>query len=721
MLRHIKLCNFRKHESLSVSFANGLNAIKGANEAGKSTIILAALYALYGSKALPLPLAKTVTWGKKESELSVELTIEVDGRLFTFTRSKSGAEAAYDGGLVTGQNEVSSFASEVLGGDRDLVCRLMLANQANLRGALEDGPKAVSTMIESLADFDLFDRIVDAAQQRLTLGPTSALEEKVRQRENEVAQATPEPPNVDGLLRQIAEEQGRIETLENLIRAEEPQKAAAEAAYASEQTNKRMREGVETNLRKARENQKLHEVQKAEADEKASIKVDEAEIVSLKQQLDEASAFEKRSRVYQEFSRLVSGYPDAFWEGTKESFTAELADREKAREGFAQDEQHLRDRIKDLERDIAVLEAQVITASTCPTCGTDVSKNPTVVAKNEALGKQIAELKDSKLTAHAQASSFATAKHGVVQEITALKGVASSAAPFERFATQYGEFVTVNLDTYPPTLEWRGVIPEGDSVDTKAIQNRIVQAESAKEAAERANARSVALSQTLQEDAEYIARLEQQLADCPEVGDLDALHAEARRLGNAIATYRIQIESVRKNISDIERQKAEAEADYRVRLEQRAAAESELKKAQEELERLIFNNTLLKKVRAARPVISDRLWSMTLAAVSTMFTTMRGEKSVVTKDKDGFAVNGEPVQGLSGSTLDILGLSIRCALIKTFLPHVSFLALDEPASGCDDNRTAALLGFIASSGFQQVLVVSHEEATEAAADHVITI
>ena len=110
-----------------------------------------------------------------------------------------------------------------------------------------------------------------------------------------------------------------------------------------------------------------------------------------------------------------------------------------------------------------------------------------------------------------------------------------------------------------------------------------------------------------------------------------------------------------------------------------------------------------------------------LSAVSSYFSEMRGEKSRVSKDTDGFKVGGHSVQSLSGSTLDILGLAIRVALVRTFLPASPFLVVDEPAQGCDDARTESLLAFLVRCGFQQVLLVTHEDVSETVASNVVVI
>ena len=84
-------------------------------------------------------------------------------------------------------------------------------------------------------------------------------------------------------------------------------------------------------------------------------------------------------------------------------------------------------------------------------------------------------------------------------------------------------------------------------------------------------------------------------------------------------------------------------------------------------------------------------------------------------------VDGKDVQSLSGSTLDILGIAIRIALTKTFLPHCRFLFLDEPFAACDAERQTQALGFITSIGFEQVIMISHASLTETVADYVIEL
>ena len=201
MLRKLTLTNFRRHTDLTLNFTSGLNVARGVNECGKSTLVESVQYALYGSRLLRTPLDQTVTWGQKPATLKVVLELEAQGKTYTFTRSAAGAEVTHQGKvLVTGQSEVADFATNLLGADGRAVQRLLFAGQNNIRGALEEGPKAVATQIETLCDFDIFDQIIERMQEKLVIGSPNLLEARLREAEDALAGwAEPPPPNLEAL------------------------------------------------------------------------------------------------------------------------------------------------------------------------------------------------------------------------------------------------------------------------------------------------------------------------------------------------------------------------------------------------------------------------------------------------------------------------------------------------------------------------------------------
>jgi len=73
MINSITLTNFKQHENLTINFGAGFTAIRGSNESGKSTLLQALAYALFGTKALTDSLEDTVRWGCAVSTLRVDL------------------------------------------------------------------------------------------------------------------------------------------------------------------------------------------------------------------------------------------------------------------------------------------------------------------------------------------------------------------------------------------------------------------------------------------------------------------------------------------------------------------------------------------------------------------------------------------------------------------------------------------------------------------------
>ena len=203
--------------------------------------------------------------------------------------------------------------------------------------------------------------------------------------------------------------------------------------------------------------------------------------------------------------------------------------------------------------------------------------------------------------------------------------------------------------------------------------------------------------------------------------DIATLRMEKQKAQELEAKLAGSLYLTRTNLQKIE-QALEADIAEWTRLATRAQElRRQITDTEKEISTISFNNALVKKVRAARPIIGNKLWAMVLASVSTILGTMRGEQSIVEKGKDGFTVNGKAATSLSGSALDLLGLSIRCALIKTFIPGANFMVLDEPSAACDQDRTNAMLGYIASSGFGQVLLVTHNEQSESFAQKLIQL
>ncbi len=125
-LRSLSLNLFRQHVSSHVEFPDGLVGVIGTNGSGKTTIVEAIGFAIYGSRALRGRIedvrtrtapAKTGR-GKKDQDLRVELTLEHDGVVFRIERTLHEASIHIGGEsqpVALGSRDVSARISAIVG------------------------------------------------------------------------------------------------------------------------------------------------------------------------------------------------------------------------------------------------------------------------------------------------------------------------------------------------------------------------------------------------------------------------------------------------------------------------------------------------------------------------------------------------------------------------------------------------------------------------------
>lgn len=714
MIKTLKLYKFRKHVEETFDFGKGLVALRGPNESGKSTIIEACLYALYGARALRDSLSECVTWGHKEGDLKVMLVIELESKDYTYIRSKAGAEVYVSDGpgakslFVTGQSEVTAFSAQLLGADAKTASSLMLADQSGLRGTLNEGPSAVSGLMGKLADFDLIDRIILGMQETLLLGADGPIREKLKGAEAERDEATASIPSLQVLagaeLSVLAAEESSNALREQRQNVELPAFNAASDRLREAERKKTTYDDAVTAIDKAQK--KLGEAITDLDDAKGRVvAVDHDRIAALRKDVFDAVTVSVKVDAWEAFNRLPLP-PDKDWEGDTESFFSAFNAAKLGVEVFERDLRQLEEKIKERKRDL-------VTEGVCKSCGTDLSKRTDIVARNTAAEADIATLEESLPAARENLSSakvLVTNFEAIDRADRLIRSkVTSLLAPY----------VTLDETVVPPKVEWSGGsdLARPDLGKVKAELSALEQAaENSKKAEGEVEALTKALAQ---------ARMEYDCATSSVVGlkdvDLTAYKEAQRAASDALNAIDNAIFEKGREFNEMKSDFDALKVARDIATARANAANLRVDEYLLDIERMGFNNSLLKKMRAIKPSVTDRLWNSILSAVSQFFTQMRGEASVVTKDSVGFKVNGASVKSLSGSTLDVLAVAVRVALTKTFIPNTTMLVLDEPGAGCDKSRMASLLGFLSSVGFKQVILASHDELSEAVSDNVITI
>jgi DNA repair protein SbcC/Rad50 len=135
-LLYLKLANFRPFAEAELDLnADGLIGIRGQNGAGKSSLLAAVEWALYGQKrglgSIPARRASAA----KGEKCQVELQFALDGHHYRVVRSDTNARLWLDGDLLVdgGQTAVSNAAVAALGVNRDSFTSTFYARQREIQ------------------------------------------------------------------------------------------------------------------------------------------------------------------------------------------------------------------------------------------------------------------------------------------------------------------------------------------------------------------------------------------------------------------------------------------------------------------------------------------------------------------------------------------------------------------------------------------------------------
>lgn len=710
MLTKVKITNFRKHRNAEFDLRPGFTVFRGANEAGKSTAFEAIAYALFGVKAIRTSLEDAVTYGEAVASLKVELEIVIDGVTYAVKRGKPGAECTYGGdGIVTGQTEVTNFLCRQLRIDAGSATRLMLSNQNEIRGALEAGPKATTELIERLAEFDQIDNLIELMQEKLTLGSGAAAQSQVDAARGRLDRAKEVvEPDFPGLAKAVALLSEEADHAKHSLALARDDKDQAQLRVAEQSARAFHRSSTEAQIKQAQEKQGAALAMLAHLRGNEPVRPDnvDAQVEALLKRKGEVAKAADAHHALSQVGHLCGALPDM------ERFPGNAEALQKAVDVVRVFIAHQTQAGQDIRVKLAKLNSE-LTHGNCTFCGKDFSDLPEVMAANALIRAEIAQLE-------ADQASFAESVRQSKAEEFGLQAFQKESRQYTSAANVFPAYVSANYSTMPPVLTFENLPPvDGETVESIDQQIRALRA-----AVRAADDWGVALSREqaeLERLSNTLGTLHQKLEEIGAVIEGESLAGDLNRATKAQAEAYDTLDAARSNLNAAKSRQDQSTVAWEWAQKETAAASVALETATESLKTLDFNNALLKKVRAARPVIADKLWNLVLTAVSGYFSEMRGFKSAVSKSGDGFTVDGHPVQTLSGSTLDILGLAIRVALVRTFLPGAPFLVLDEPAAACDPDRTESMLGFLVAVGFRQILLVTHEDVSETVADNIITL
>ena len=164
MISNIKIENFKSIRKAEIEFTNGLVVIKGPNAVGKSSLIQAMKFALYGATAVAGGRNIIPTYGKKDC--LVELTL-ASGHIVT--RTLKDCEITLDGRQVaSGNKPCVEFITDLIGLDMKGFSVFHLSDQGETAALLTLGATELQRRVEKFSGIDVLDSSIKSARSDLT-------------------------------------------------------------------------------------------------------------------------------------------------------------------------------------------------------------------------------------------------------------------------------------------------------------------------------------------------------------------------------------------------------------------------------------------------------------------------------------------------------------------------------------------------------------------------
>lgn len=701
MITQLQLTHFRQHQQLTLDFQTGITVIRGANESGKSTLFEAITFALFGIRACRNN--DLSAWNADANSHKVVLKFTLDNIHYIVKRSARSAEINWQGGRVTGQADVSRFCEELWQLKPNTGSKLMFVGQNAMRGILAEGGVKTAQMIEQLADFDQIEQWIHILQTEFDIGKTELHEQTLQHLQQQLlTQQTefntlPDPnQQAQQLQQQLHTEQTQYQTQLNQLKQQQQQL-------------------IQTQQQAETISQQQHQLQRqldhAQADLAATERILNTPLLQfdpniLIQAENHLQALQQQHQLWQDYC-LAKDY-----QTSPQRVAMSLHELQNTVAHLEQTLQQQHTQQATLMGEINSLKQHLHTDLACPTCHRPWDNIEHMQQTNQLTEQRIAQLtqQHQQQAQHIQQQS---------QRLTKLHALLHYPLPN---LPEHSHWQPITDAHYPPCFQWTLPIPEAITPTMLAdAQHTYEHAQRQQQRWQDQHSHLQAAQQRQHSLQQHITQLQQQLAELPSILPLTDIYLEMNNLTHQLRTTEQQLQHVQHALQHFDQTTQPWFDQYQKQQQQIQQLQDHIAHYQTTIQDIQLNNQLLKALRAIKPKIANHIWQTVCSTISHYFSLMRSQPSIISKGDNGFMVDGKDVQSLSGSTLDILGIAIRIALTKTFLPHCRFLFLDEPFAACDAERQTQALGFITSIGFEQVIMISHASLTETVADYVIEL
>lgn len=705
-LQALQLNYFKRHIDLTISFSETLTVIRGPNWAGKSTILHAIFFALFGAAAVPCAKERIPTRGQKNTK--VTLWFEWSGWDCVIERTLTTCSLYVNNELkATSASAVSQFVQEeILGLSLKDALTLAYSPQSQTAALLTLGVPALNRMIESLTQADMIETLIARAGKVIqnTEAKLGALgEHDVTEPKEQVA--------AWGNAYSLAHGNLQVATQSQLFARNEVMRLEGTHSEISKknellmfaENDRQQLERVLTTIREvatdlaALGSDNLTEL----SAELAQLNAKYVEPYEQKLEIERAQA---------ELKRLEQWFDTTGAEWEKLEANIPLLAQEKAKLETLSDEYIVANTAYTKAQSEYAAKTAALEHGVCPECERPF-ENFDPVAAQKALDEAIENATAAKSALDGARRLVADSKAEVAR-LEKLQPPHDYEQQHAAKVDQY-ELLQKSLEAKPHPADLAKTLVEIQT-DIDGVKARIAQAQASQRQRQQLKIRRDTAAMQAQ-------TLEKSLANAPkgerqDLAPITAQLAEARKLMHDAS----EMLSIRQKTA------MEAQSELRAWEEKlKVAKSSQELRSQLESKAERFN-ALVKWLRQSKSAFLGRIWDqLTLVASEIVTGATSGYASSLHRTDDGeFVVveDGEevPMISASGGMASICGVALRMALDHVLSQSVGFVVLDEPSSELNDEHAASLAGALRAQQ-RQVILVTHREGEEFVSDTVISL
>ncbi len=738
MISSIRLKNWRTHKDTSMEFGHGINLLIGVMGSGKSSVMDAISFALFGTfpalKRGTLKIESLImNRPSQESSGEVRLTLEIDGDRYEITRTiqKRGSSATLvkNGDIFQTQPErVTEEVSRLLKVDYDVFSRAIYSEQNGLLYFLDITKSERKRQIDNMLGLDQF----AMAEERVTT-VINSIRSMLKDEEHILANIDIESMNAstNKSKDELAEEIGILEKAraELELRTKDLDSAKEKLGATKAEYNRRVEIAAELERTKSRKEVIEKELKGMGAPNKDEDKVGEMLLSASAEEEAASGAHEVRLATEKEIVGRIAGFradlshaEKSFEE--KKKILAELGDSDPDR--LKLECEALDTRIDALSKEHILLERKVTETgewinelrkhiSVCPVCEREIDaqlKETLLKGKDQVISETLSEARilESEIK---KLRTERSARYEMYNNCISLGKRLAQYAQVE----QHIEGLKAMVAKSEKELEDNSSSKTVAELALRKARERLETLRSAKERAERRGRMSAELAET----AIGLNSLEKALASA-KVGieelnsAQDKYAAESKEAGIARTKMENSAALVMKLGDEVRKRERE--------LAQLSSVKDRIRKRSYYLENLV-------KFKKGLGSASGNLRSELILSINEMMSRLWDDlypygdyRSIrINAENDDYSLeagidaggetNWVPIGSVaSGGEKSVACLAMRITMGMVIVPNLRWAILDEPTHNIDSNgiyRLVSVFGDSLPKILDQVFIITHDE------------